>query len=310
MKQLRSWHLSTPKVISEPMSALARTSERDCRTRTTNENCTASESWSRTKYTYDSFGKLTASTGSLVNPFQYTARESDTETGLYYYRARYYDSSAGRFLSEDPFRFQASGSNFYSYTFNSPVNFNDPTGWTTNHCGPLGNCYPVSRNGHRFYHGPSPCNLERRKLAVKGLVNIGIGIGKVVGGTALTAGTSGIGVGVGGYLIISGFVANVGGGLSQIAGAISGDIEGGEAGAAGSAAIGTISGFLTLLGTGGDINAAATVGDLESAALPAIQSGLGEEVGPAEVVDAVQGLNNILNKGQNGQFCPKREKCQ
>jgi uncharacterized protein RhaS with RHS repeats len=47
-------------------------------------------------YTFDSFGKLTASTGSLVNPFQYTARESDTETGLYYYRARYYDPSTGR----------------------------------------------------------------------------------------------------------------------------------------------------------------------------------------------------------------------
>ncbi len=47
-------------------------------------------------YTYDSFGKLTASTGSLVNPFQYTARESDSETGLYYYRARYYDPSTGR----------------------------------------------------------------------------------------------------------------------------------------------------------------------------------------------------------------------
>jgi len=36
-------------------------------------------------YTYDSFGKLTASSGSLLNPFQYTARESDSETGLYYY---------------------------------------------------------------------------------------------------------------------------------------------------------------------------------------------------------------------------------
>ena len=33
--------------------------------------------------------KLTASSGSLTNPFQDTARESDTETGLYYYRARY-----------------------------------------------------------------------------------------------------------------------------------------------------------------------------------------------------------------------------
>jgi RHS repeat-associated protein len=56
-------------------------------------------------YTYDSFGKQTASSGSLTNPFQYTARESDTETGLYYYRARYYDSQAGRFISEDPLEF-------------------------------------------------------------------------------------------------------------------------------------------------------------------------------------------------------------
>src|SRR6266513_1531924 len=53
-------------------------------------------------YTYDSFGKLTGSSGSLVNSFRYTARESDIETGLYYYRARYYDSSLGRFLLKDP----------------------------------------------------------------------------------------------------------------------------------------------------------------------------------------------------------------
>jgi RHS repeat-associated protein len=46
-------------------------------------------------YTYDSFGNLTASTGSLVNPFRYTARENDTETGLYYYRAIYYGAVAG-----------------------------------------------------------------------------------------------------------------------------------------------------------------------------------------------------------------------
>jgi hypothetical protein len=42
-------------------------------------------------YSFDSFGKQTASAGSLVNPFQYTGRELDSETGLYYYRARYYD---------------------------------------------------------------------------------------------------------------------------------------------------------------------------------------------------------------------------
>jgi RHS repeat-associated protein len=78
-------------------------------------------------YTYDSFGKLTASTGSLVNPFQYTARESDTETGLYYYRARYYDQTTGRLVSEDPIKFKG-GINFYRYAKNNPVNLVDPFG--------------------------------------------------------------------------------------------------------------------------------------------------------------------------------------
>jgi RHS repeat-associated protein len=79
-------------------------------------------------YTYDSFGKLTASTGSVVNPFQYTARDFDPETGLRYYRARYYDPGAGRFISEDPARYNSNQVNFYSYVGNSPlINF-DPTG--------------------------------------------------------------------------------------------------------------------------------------------------------------------------------------
>ena len=78
-------------------------------------------------YTYDSFGSKTASSGSLTNPFQYTARELDTETGLYYYRARYYDPISGRFLSEDTARF-GSGENFYAYSNNSPITFSDPLG--------------------------------------------------------------------------------------------------------------------------------------------------------------------------------------
>ena len=78
-------------------------------------------------YTFDSFGKQTGSTGSLTNPFQYTARESDPETGLYFYRARYYDPTIGRFISEDPIRFAGSAS-FYTYTHNWPVDATDPSG--------------------------------------------------------------------------------------------------------------------------------------------------------------------------------------
>jgi len=78
-------------------------------------------------YTFDSFGNLTASSGSLTNPFQYTGRESDPETGLYYYRARYYDPAEGRFLNEDPIRFNG-GMNFYRYVSNNPAFSKDPYG--------------------------------------------------------------------------------------------------------------------------------------------------------------------------------------
>jgi len=78
-------------------------------------------------YTYDSFGKLTTSAGSLTNPFQYTARESDAETGLYYYRARYYDQAVGRFLSEDPIGLNG-GLNLYWYSNNDPTYLRDPMG--------------------------------------------------------------------------------------------------------------------------------------------------------------------------------------
>jgi RHS repeat-associated protein len=78
-------------------------------------------------YTYDSFGNQTATSGSIANPFQYAAREFDKETGLYYYRARYYDPTTGRFLSEDPLKFAAE-INLYPYAGNNPVNFTDPLG--------------------------------------------------------------------------------------------------------------------------------------------------------------------------------------
>jgi RHS repeat-associated protein len=79
-------------------------------------------------YTYDSFGNLTASTGTVSSPFEYTGREFDPETGLYSYRARYYDPTAGRLLSEDPIRFFSGSADFYGYVDDDPVNLVDPFG--------------------------------------------------------------------------------------------------------------------------------------------------------------------------------------
>ncbi len=78
-------------------------------------------------YTYDSFGFLTNSTGSATNWFRYTAREFDSDTALYYYRARYYDPTVGRFISEDPIRF-TGGRNFYVYVGNDSSSRTDPFG--------------------------------------------------------------------------------------------------------------------------------------------------------------------------------------
>src|SRR5438094_4957438 len=78
-------------------------------------------------YRYDSYGKLTASTGTVANPFQYTGREFDSETGIYAYRARYYDQNVGRFLSEDPIAFNG-GLNLYRYVYGNPLTLVDPLG--------------------------------------------------------------------------------------------------------------------------------------------------------------------------------------
>ncbi len=81
-------------------------------------------------YTYDSYGRLSSSTGTLTNPFQYTGREFDSETGLYYLRARYYDPAAGRFLNEDLLGVGADDLNLYAYVGNDPVDWVDSWGYS------------------------------------------------------------------------------------------------------------------------------------------------------------------------------------
>ncbi|WP_414529508.1 Ig-like domain-containing protein [Nodularia chucula] len=78
---------------------------------------------------YDSFGQIAGQTNpNLDDKFAFTGREYDKETGLYYYRARYYDPSLGRFISQDPIGFGGQDANLYRYVGNNPVNATDPSG--------------------------------------------------------------------------------------------------------------------------------------------------------------------------------------
>jgi RHS repeat-associated protein len=68
--------------------------------------------------------------GSSTSGFAFTGREWDSEIGLYYYRARYYDSAVGRFVAEDPAGL-VDGPNFSTYVLNRPTGAIDPTGNNT-----------------------------------------------------------------------------------------------------------------------------------------------------------------------------------
>lgn len=78
-------------------------------------------------YTYDSFGRIVTQAGTSHESYTFQGREFNRESGLYYFRARYYDPQAGRFISEDPIGFQG-GLNFYAFVKNNPVTLTDPTG--------------------------------------------------------------------------------------------------------------------------------------------------------------------------------------
>lgn len=83
-------------------------------------------------YAYSPYGELLAETGDLDNVFTFqgaTGVIQEGTTGLYYARARYYDSTRGRFLSRDPLRGVAADRiNPYPYAGGNPTNYSDPTG--------------------------------------------------------------------------------------------------------------------------------------------------------------------------------------
>jgi RHS repeat-associated protein len=110
------------------------------------------------QYSYDPYGNVTQSdtTTGFTNPYLYTGREADS-TGLYYYRARYYSPTMGRFISEDPLGFGGGQNNFYAYVGNDPLTAIDPSGMdcvTSN--GYVSCSYP---GGGPAFRIPAPSNF-------------------------------------------------------------------------------------------------------------------------------------------------------
>lgn len=85
-------------------------------------------------YTYDPWGKIISSSGTLadINPLRYRGYYYDTETGFFYLQSRYYDPEIGRFINADSYAStDATGilsTNMFAYCENDPVNRSDPSG--------------------------------------------------------------------------------------------------------------------------------------------------------------------------------------
>jgi RHS repeat-associated protein len=75
------------------------------------------------------FGEVLRATGPLayVNPFRFSTKYQDDETGFLHYGYRYYDPGTGRWLSRDPLE-EKGGANIYGFVVNSPINKFDKDG--------------------------------------------------------------------------------------------------------------------------------------------------------------------------------------
>lgn len=83
-------------------------------------------------YTYGPFGEPLTATGPYAadNPFRFSTRYTDNETGLVYFGFRYYNPDTGRWLNPDPIE-EWGGLNLYGYVDNDPLNWVDPYGLYT-----------------------------------------------------------------------------------------------------------------------------------------------------------------------------------
>ena len=82
-------------------------------------------------YAYAAFGRTVAQSGPVANERGFTGQQEDSEVGLIYMGARYYDPMTGRFISPDtivPDPANPQSLNRYAYALNNPISYVDPTG--------------------------------------------------------------------------------------------------------------------------------------------------------------------------------------
>lgn len=102
---------------------------------------------------YDEYGIPGSANAGL---FQYTGQAWISQLGFYYYKARMYSPTLGRFMQTDPLGYDGDGPNLYAYTLNDPVNFGDPLGLCTGPEGDIVVCGKRLSNDSPVASQPAP----------------------------------------------------------------------------------------------------------------------------------------------------------
>ena len=175
----------------------------------------------QSRYAYDAWGNVEDEAGNSANCFGFTGHELDSESGLYYAKARYYDPFVGLFLSEDPLLgdpLTALSLHRYLYAYQNPTVYIDPDGQASvskyidqaaERCGLLGcagyallkGLYHIATAGFATVHDPLADARDEGQVTTDQYLKYGVGGGLAVAavstvtaraGGALVTGTTSV----------------------------------------------------------------------------------------------------------------------